>query len=583
MLYFGDRSRRLDARELLGRLEVHAARAARLPAGVARHAEWVGLLVEAGELSQGIADEDLRARGADDVGPASAAAMQLVRAIAEAVVTSWRSGFERGALAVRGALASLARAPLPAEVEVRPPEGYEHSALYPEGYAEAAGALGAGPLRVVGIRSIGTGLAAVVAAAAGVRAPLTVRPVGEPHAREVTLSPALAARVAADARARWAVVDAGPGLSGSSFAAAARALEAAGVARARIHFFPSHPGAPGSAASTEWRARWAKAPRHVVSFEELALGARGLPRWIAEVVGPPSAPPVDLSAGRWRALAFDGGWSWPAVFREQERRKYLVVARGARWLAEFVGIGGAGERRYARARALGGAGLAPSPAGLCHGFLVRPWVDATPLTVAEADAPFLVARVAEYLAFRARSFGAESGEGASPDELLGMARHNARLALGEARAAEVERFADGARLAARVTRPVAVDGKLEPWEWLLARDGRLLKADAVQHADAHDLAGCQDVGWDVAAARFELGLGGAELAELVRRVECMSGAELPRAALAFYEVAYLALRIGRWHWAVAAETDVAERARAEAEIARYRAALAARLEGRSAR
>jgi hypothetical protein len=291
---------------------------------------------------------------------------------------------------------------------------------------------------------------------------------------------------------------------------------------------------------------------------------------------------VDLSAGRWRALAFEGGWSWPAVFRQQERRKYLVVAGGVRWLAEFVGIGGAGERRHARARALGGAGFAPSPAGLCHGFLVRPWVDATPLAVAESDPELLVRRVAEYLAFRARSFGAARGEGASPGELLAMARHNARVALGEAHAAEVERFADGAQLAARDARPAAVDGKLEPWEWLLARDGRLLKVDALQHADAHDLAGCQDVGWDVAAARFELALGCAEHAELARRVACMSGAELPPAALAFYEVAYLALRVARWHWAATTEGDVAERVRAEAELARYRAALAARLEGRAA-
>jgi hypothetical protein len=579
VLYHGDRSRRVDPREQLRRLALRGARVPRAPPGVGRHAELAALLVETGELAQGLADEAFAARGEDGPDEGADAAMALALAVARALVASWRGGFGPAPLDLAAPLAALARAPLPASVEVRSPEGYVHDALYPELYADAAAALGPGPARVVGVRSIGTGLAAVVAAALGAGPPRTVRPVGDPHRRRLALGAALTGWLSGGARERLAVVDEGPGLSGSSFEAVCGAAEAAGVPRDRIHLFPSHAGPPGPAASGAWRARWAALPRHVVAFEDGALGpGRGLARWVEDAAGRLAGAPEDLAGGRWRALAFEDGRRWPAAFRREERRKYLLVAAGARWIAEFVGIGPAGERRHARARALASAGFAPAPAGLRHGFLVRPWVEGAPLCAADVEPALLVGRLAEYLAFRARSFGAAAGEGASPDALLAAARRNAALALGARHAAEVERFAEGARQAARAARPVAIDGKLEAWEWLVEPGGRLVKLDGLQHADGHDLAGCQDVGWDVAAARVELGLARAEHDELVRRVAVMAGAELPPAALAFYELAYLALRVGRWHHALAGEDDLAERARIEAEAARYRGLLAARLE-----
>src|ERR671921_253291 len=110
-------------------------------------------------------------------------------------------------------------------------------------------------IQVIGIRSIGTGLAAMVATGLRAPAPVTVRPVGHPFRRELALSPELAAALRAEREARFAVVDEGPGLSGSSFGAVADFLEDQRVTPGRICFFPSHIGDLGPQASPRHRAR----------------------------------------------------------------------------------------------------------------------------------------------------------------------------------------------------------------------------------------------------------------------------------------------------------------------------------------
>src|SRR5690606_5152455 len=123
---------------------------------------------------------------------------------------------------------------------------------YPEGYLATARSSGLGAQTcVIGIRSIGTALAALVAAAIGARQAISVRPVGHPFDREIRAAPDLLA--GADMRGDFAVVDEGPGLSGSSFASVAKWLASQGVEKERIHFFPSHGGAPGPASTIDAR------------------------------------------------------------------------------------------------------------------------------------------------------------------------------------------------------------------------------------------------------------------------------------------------------------------------------------------
>ncbi len=132
--------------------------------------------------------------------------------------------------------------PLPDAITTKTAEGFSLYGLYPETYLEAAGALHAAerPTQVIGLRSVGAPLAAVVAAGLGLRNAVTLRPAGHPFNREIKLADNLCAEILAGKDARYAVVDEGPGLSGSSFGAVADFLEDAGVAPDRIHFFPSH-------------------------------------------------------------------------------------------------------------------------------------------------------------------------------------------------------------------------------------------------------------------------------------------------------------------------------------------------------
>src|SRR5262249_59004195 len=97
--------------------------------------------------------------------------------------------------------------------------------------------------------------------------------------------------------------------------------------------------------------------------------------------------------------------------------------------------------------------------------------------------------------------GAPTARPPAPAELAAMISRNVFLALGPDAAAAARRAAPPGRWT-----PVAIDGRLHAWEWLLAPSGRVLKTDGVDHHAAHDLVGRQDVLWDVAGAVVELGL-----------------------------------------------------------------------------
>src|SRR5207248_1200963 len=172
--------------------------------------------------------------------------------IARATCRSWDSGFSHF-----GELPAAPRqAPWPPEVELRTPEGFEYYAVYPEAYIEAARRLNlTAPPRVIGIRSIGTTLAAIVAAALRAPPPITVRPHGDPFARSVTIAQELE-RELLTGETHYVIVDEGPGQSGSSFGAVADWLQARGVPLERIAFVPSHAGAPGAQASKSHLEHW---------------------------------------------------------------------------------------------------------------------------------------------------------------------------------------------------------------------------------------------------------------------------------------------------------------------------------------
>lgn len=592
MLVYGDAKRVENPREKAVRIREGLERLALPGLRIERHAILADLLVEAGELEQGLLDQQLAACGEEKPTPAGEAASRLTRTVAEVLLPSFRTfGALPPGASVRCATVGIERAldalldqELPETVSVSVPEGYAFYGLYPETCFCAAEALrdeGAAPLRVIGIRSIGTGLAAAVAAVAGERATaVSVRPGGHPFQRKLAIGQRLGRDLLGDGtvRLRYAVVDEGPGLSGSSFGSVADWLEDRGVASEAVSFFPSHQGRLGPYASERHRRRWDKARRHVVDFETVFAGPEArwpLALWTEDLTGPADEPPEDLSAGRWRAKHFEDRAQWPAADVHGERRKYLVTARGQRWLLKFAGLGRYGREKLALAKPLEAAGLIPPVSGLRHGFLVGPWLeDARPLPLApEVDRLALLDALARYLSFRAERFPAPAQpRGASPVKLFEMAAFNTQRALGPGWSEEIRAWRDRISRLASLERPVLTDNRMHAWEWLVTADGRILKADALDHHRANDLVGPQDLAWDLAGAAVELDLDEREIALLTDAVARRSRtARVEPAQLGFYTLAYLAFQTGRHTLAAEALEHVspADSAAMRGEVERY--------------
>lgn len=591
MLVYGDARRREETGEKVERIRAGLSGLGDLRPGIERHAALAEQLIELGELEQALLDAQLAKEGRERWTALASRMGKLARSVAEALSGSFRHqgappSFDgtrsKGAQmreTLRG-LRDLRGVGVPDLLEVTVPEGFAFYGLYPETYLEAAARLRSssdgpwrGPLRVIGIRSIGTSLAALVAAAGRAEVAATVRPGGHPFARTLNLGGRLA-RLLTDGAgdgALWAIVDEGPGLSGSSFGSVADWLEEWGVRRDAIVFFPSHLGDLGPQASARHRERWARARHCAVPFEELLAGPSSpwpLERWVADLTGPADAPAEDVSAGRWREWLFPAGTARPPAHPQQERRKYLLRAAGTRWLLKFVGLGRYGREKLEMAVALAAAGFSPRVAGLRHGFLVGPWLErARPLPLAPFDRRELVERVAEYVAFRAARWPAGSEpRGASPTKLLEMAEFNAAQA-GVEVAEPLRAFRERLPELEALARPVLTDNRMHAWEWLLTRDGRIVKTDAVDHHAGNDLVGAQDPAWDLAGAIVELGFAGDEEARFLAAA-ARRGVRPTPAQLSFYKVAYLAFQMG-WHLlaaqAVGWDPEEAERMRRAGE------------------
>lgn len=544
MLVFGDRKRIECPRRLLDELRCAAAHVDADAIWIMRHARLANLFIRAAELAQGVLDAAFAQEREDRLGATEAMMDAALQQLAGALSCSWMTGATPPPMKTMRAIEGLARLPLPESIETKDAEGYAYYAVYPESYAVAARALlGAFPT-VIGLRSIGLGLGAIIAA--GTQAPLSlsVRPVGHPFRRKLALAGELRATLQARRDGLFAVVDEGPGLSGSSFAAVADTLEALGVPHRNVHFFPSHRNPPGSAATPEIAERWQAAPKHVVAFEDMALGAHEprhrLASWVEDLTGPALAPLQDISGGRWRDLTPDRA-ALPAS-PQRERRKFLLRSERGVFMLRFAGLGANGRATLHRARRLADAGFTPEVLGLRHGFLVERWEEDAAALDLDEDRPALIAHVARYLAFRARHLQAAGDSGATLRQLDEMRKENIRNTPA-IDATNVHAIPVESNLA---IRRVETDNRMHAWEWLRRPDGRIVKADAVDHCNAHDLVGCQDIAWDVVGAKIEFSLHESEFSELCSRMRA-GGCPVDPQLLAFYEPCYLAFQAGSFY------------------------------------
>lgn len=452
-------------------------------------------------------------------------------------------------------LDALARAALPAQAMVTRPEGFAYYAVHPLDFARATEALapGARPVFVVGLRSIGTTLSAVVAAAARRHAPaerITVRPTGHPYDRRLALTNQERTWVARGVgrEAAFVVVDEGPGLSGSSLLAVVEALADAGVPCARITILCSHVPDTGALLTRDAARRYAR-------FRVQArIAAQPFPDGASFVGG-----------GAWRGEVYADAAAWPASWISMERLKYRREGR----LLKFEGLGPYGEEVAGRARVLAEAGLGPALHGGGDGFVSYEWVSGRPLCAGDLTQDVLV-HMAGYCAFRARAFPAVAG-----DELVAMARANHAAEFGGDLAGDLAgelSRALGRELRLPCPHPVIADGRMLPHEWVRTDDGRLVKIDGVTHGDDHFLPGPTDIAWDLAGVLVEWNLGGEARERLLGAYRARSGDDA-RERIDDYVLAYTLFRLGYVKMAAGALRGSDEEPRLLRAHQRYRSAL----------
>ena len=391
----------------------------------------------------------------------------------------------------------LPRLRVPEKARTSPAEGFAYYAVHPLDFAsQAARAPASAFAAVIGIRSIGTTLSAVVAAALAARRTwaerATVRPEGDPYDRQTSFTDEQKRWIAIQRarRAEFLVVDEGPGLSGSSFLSVGEALVSAGVPRASITFLCSRPVDPHSLVARDAAARWS-------GFRVLCAGER--------TCLPPAT--VDVSAGQWRRLWFHDPAAQPASWTHMERMKLL--SGDGRWLYKFQGLGRYGAAVRERDALLGGAGFGVAPEEDYCGFARYPVLSFEPLRARDLSRG-MIRHMAEYCAFRAGAFpGDPKGE-----PLEEMVRCNVRTQFG----AEID-FPDGVL---QTANPVVVDGRMLPHEWVRSASGPR-KTDASSHGDDHFFPGPTDIAWDLAGAVIEWQMDDDAVEMLVEEYRRASG------------------------------------------------------------
>jgi hypothetical protein len=433
------------------------------------------------------------------------------------------------------------------KITIKLPEGYAFYTVFPEQYIAAVKLWmehnRPGPVLVVGIRSIGTSLSAlikVVLNESGYLAErITVRPLGPPYVRTCGLPER--ARI----YSRLMVVDEGPGQSGSSMASVATAGRELGIRR--IDFFPAHDNDPGPSASPQIREIWKACPQWTIPVKE-ALWQGTQPQKLAErsaaLLGTGNLKFHDLSGGQWRTFLHLDGKSVPSdgAF---ERSKYLFLApsgEGILWKFAGLGFGPSLQRPAARAfhnqQLLYREGFAAAPLEMVEGFVGMSWARGRTLEAADLDER-TIKLLARYIAVSARASNLCVRVEDFP-RLKRMTAFNLSEAFGDDSLQALTGCFQESDLSAM---PAYGDGRMSPHEWIQTSDKKLLKVDCWGHQLDHTLIGNQPFLWDVAGAVVEWKMERTQR-ELFTEALRIENLAFEPALLDFFVLAYVAFRLG---------------------------------------
>lgn len=545
MFVFRD-GRRTAAGATLARALADALRALDAPAAAPAQPDMLEALLLAGEFECALADA---------ASPDAAVAAYITDALADAAVSPGTV-----LLNVPTLLDRIPRHP-PAQISISPPEGFAYYALHPLDFSDLAAqvTLSSSTIGVIGIRSIGATLSALVVAALrrrGLRAErFTVRPTGHPYDRQTRFTASQQQRIAqlvADG-AEFLVADEGPGMSGSSFLSVGDALNESGVPRDRIAFLGSRNPDPDALRAQGAGGRW-RLYRSYCAQKNSRL---------------PLEASIYVGGGDWRQHLIGGPEQWPASWTQMERLKFLSSDR--RLLFKFEGFGRFGRAVYERFCRIADAGFGPRPLDFTQGFVVYPQLSGAPATPAHLTSAVLD-RIAAYCAFRASEF--RSTDVHSAGEIETMVRFN----LAEEFGCELP-FIDGTL---HPERPVLADGRMLPHEWIATSSGELMKVDAASHCDDHFFPGPSvDIAWDIAGAIVEWNMGQDATRHFLARYRQLSGDD-PGPRLDSFLLAYSVFRFGYCKMAAGAVAGSGEEHRLLAAHQRYRSVADALMARRTA-
>jgi hypothetical protein len=506
----------------------------------ARNNELTEALIRAGELECALAD-------------AQHPSEHQLGLITDALAASFV-----GDPAAPAPVASIAHLPsaLPQTLHVSPPEGFAYYALHPRDVAVLASEAPSRSqhLLVIGIRTIGVTLSAVVAAELRKRGKharrINVRPHGHPYDRCTTFSDEQQSFICQyrNANADFLIVDEGPGMSGSSFLSVADALVAARVPRDRITLLCSREPDVSQLRARDAQQRWAQ-------YRTMHLQPNSLL---------PRDAKVYIGAGLWRAEFLPAGAEWPESWLHMERLKFLSPDK--RTLFKFEGLGPYGRAVHERVRRLQQAGFGPQCESPEYGFGIYP-LETGRLLRADDLSRKLITRIARYCAMRAHEFRVRDGH--APAAMEQMTRFNFQQEFGESAPSPLE-SPDGALAA---VAPVVADARMQPHEWLLIDDERVLKLDGAEHGDDHFFPGPTDIAWDLAGAVVEWRMNLDAQQTLLREYRRASGDNAgPR--IRPFLLAYSSFRMGYCKMAAEAVMGSGEEHRLLAAYRRYRECLA---------
>jgi hypothetical protein len=439
---------------------------------------------------------------------------------------------------------------LPEDLTTSVAEGFAYYVLHPLAYADVLeDRPRVGPnLVIIGIRSIGATLSAVTAAAARKRGRqavrMTVRPQGHPYNRKTTFTPQEkeVIRGGLASGADFLIVDEGPGLSGSSFLSVAEALLGEGVAAESVTVICSHQPDFDS-----FRAD--HGPQRARRF-----------RWVAvhSIPRRPDDAQVYVGGGEWRRWHFADEASWPASWVNLERSKYVSPTPTRKRLFKFIGLGHYGDEVLEREWKLATHGFSPMPQKDAHGFAAYPWLSSRPMRSDDLTEVVLL-RLAEYCGFRAHAFAAEVGDLKPLQQMANFNLAQMDLPLP---------------IALHLERPVIADGRMQPHEWLLAPDGRILKTDGGSHGDDHFFPGPTDIAWDLAGSIVEWRMDAEQADFFLERYRRITGDDA-RLRVKDFVIAYSTFRKAYLLMAANALQGSDEQSRLERAAASYGLALKA--------